>query len=313
MFSAAVCPCRCATTQCSTRIALPLCGSGQRAMSPAAKIPGALVSRNSVTVTPRSIARPAFSARLSRGRTPTPATTRSAAMVPPLLSVTWRGAIALGASSRWKATPCSSCRPRTKSPISGPSTRSIGRLSGATTCTSSPRARSDAATSRPMKLAPMTTARRAVAAALMIEQQSVERNIVATVEDHPARAYVDCGDLCFQSQVDTMLGVKPFISQWHPFLGRRAGEVILGQVRPVYRRCIVVAQHRDVTVETLPAEHLDGGESRCSAADHHDPLCEPGANGDKLSFSCCDLLSHIHFAVAKLRRPASDGAQRRRS
>src|SRR6185295_12922605 len=197
------------------------------------------------------------------------------------------------------------------------STRSIGRLSGATTCTSSPRARSDAATSRPMKLAPMTTARRAVAAALMIARQSASVRSVYTVGrsipgsgNRRASAPVASSN---QSQVDTMLGVKPFISQWHPFLGRRAGEVILGQVRPVYRRCIVVAQHRDVTVETLPAEHLDGGESRCSAADHHDPLCEPGANGDKLSFSCCDLLSHIHFAVAKLRRPASDGAQRRRS
>jgi len=31
--------------QCSTRMISPLCGSGQRAMSPAAKIPGALVSR----------------------------------------------------------------------------------------------------------------------------------------------------------------------------------------------------------------------------------------------------------------------------
>ena len=41
----------------------------------------------------------------------------------------------------------------------GPSTRSSGRLSGATTWTSSPRARSDAATSSPMKLAPTTTAR----------------------------------------------------------------------------------------------------------------------------------------------------------
>ena len=49
-----------------------------------------------------------------------------------------------------------------KSPSSGPITRSSGRGSGATTCTSSLRARSEAATSRPMKLAPRTTARLAV-------------------------------------------------------------------------------------------------------------------------------------------------------
>src|SRR6266478_9888660 len=47
MFRAAVWPCRCASTQCSTRMRSPVCGSGQRAMSPAAKIPGTLVSRNS--------------------------------------------------------------------------------------------------------------------------------------------------------------------------------------------------------------------------------------------------------------------------
>ena len=66
------CPCRSATTQCSTRMASPVSRSGQRAMSPAAKIPGALVSRNASTTSPRSILRPAASARPSRGRTPTP-------------------------------------------------------------------------------------------------------------------------------------------------------------------------------------------------------------------------------------------------
>jgi PAS domain S-box-containing protein len=49
---------------------------------------------------------------------------------------------------------------RTRSPTWGPNTASIGRAAGATTCTSSPRARNDAATSRPMRLAPITTARR---------------------------------------------------------------------------------------------------------------------------------------------------------
>ena len=42
---------------------------------------------------------------------------------------------------------------------SGPMIRSRGWLSGATTWTSSPRVRSEAATSRPMKLAPTTTTR----------------------------------------------------------------------------------------------------------------------------------------------------------
>ena len=46
-----------------------------------------------------------------------------------------------------------------KVPTSAPRIFSIGMVSGATTCTSIFRARSDAATSSPMKLAPITTAR----------------------------------------------------------------------------------------------------------------------------------------------------------
>ena len=58
-------------------------------------------------------------------------------------------------------TPCASCSDRTNRPTSTPMTRSSGTLSGATTSTAIPRARSDAATSRPMKLAPTTTTRSA--------------------------------------------------------------------------------------------------------------------------------------------------------
>ena len=62
MLRAATWPWRSATTQCSTRMRVPVCGSGQRAMSPAAKMSGALVCRNAFTATPRSIVRPACSA-----------------------------------------------------------------------------------------------------------------------------------------------------------------------------------------------------------------------------------------------------------
>src|SRR5215470_6263300 len=87
MLSAAVCPWRSATTQCSTRIRWPVCGSGQRAMSPAAKTPGALVSRYSLTEMPRSIVRPACSASPIAGRTPIPTTMKSASRVDPPLSM----------------------------------------------------------------------------------------------------------------------------------------------------------------------------------------------------------------------------------
>jgi hypothetical protein len=53
-----------------------------------------------------------------------------------------------------------------------PITRSSGTASGATTCTSSSRARSDAAVSSPMKLPPITTARFASFAAAMMRRLS---------------------------------------------------------------------------------------------------------------------------------------------
>ena len=53
-------------------------------------------------------------------------------------------------------------------------TRTSGSASGATTCTSSLRARSDAATSKPMKLAPMTTTDVADAARATIARLSVK-------------------------------------------------------------------------------------------------------------------------------------------
>ena len=78
----------------------------------------------------------------------------------PLSSVTPCSSIETAVRPRWKVTPCCSWTERMNDPSSGPSTRAIGIASGPTTCTSRPRARSDEATSRPMKLAPMITALR---------------------------------------------------------------------------------------------------------------------------------------------------------
>ena len=209
-------------------------------------------------------------------------------------------------SSRWKTTPCSSCSARMKSPICGPRTLSIGRLSGATTWTSNPRARSEAATSSPIKLAPMTTAMRAVLALSMIALQSASERSVCTcgwsapgivrrtgsapvasskpvVGDRaPVREldlpalHVDAGDLRLEPQIDPVLGIEAVGPQRHPILLRVAGEVVLGQVRPVDRRRIVVAQHDDASLEMHAPEHLGRGEAGGASADDHDPVRSTG-------------------------------------
>ncbi len=201
-------------------------------------MPETLVSRYSFTLTPRSILRPACSANISRGRTPTPTTTRSASSVPPLLSVAFLPSMAATVSPRWKITPCSSCSARTKSPMSGPRMRSIGRCSGATTCTSMSRARSEAAASSPMKLAPMTIARLAFFAFAMMarlsasersvwtcgwsapgigsshrlgaggEQQAVVGQALAVGEHDLARLRVNRGDVGRKPQVDLRFRIE---------------------------------------------------------------------------------------------------------
>ena len=123
--------------------------------------PGALVSRYSSTTTPRSTvearllgerdARAARRRRARRGRRRA-SRRRSASTVASVDA----GAV----SPRWNATPCSSCSAADEAARArGRARARAARCSGATTCTSRPRARSDAATSSPMKLAPTTTAR----------------------------------------------------------------------------------------------------------------------------------------------------------
>ena len=131
MLRAAVWPCRSRDDPVLDANTFTRCGSGQRAISPAAKMPGALVSRYSSTTTPRSIASPASSLATPRAARRCRATTMSAGSA---LAVFERHATALrstsGASPRWKCTPCSSCSLRMKSPSSGPRTRSSGSASG---------------------------------------------------------------------------------------------------------------------------------------------------------------------------------------
>ena len=144
MLSAAIWPCRSATTQCSTRMRSPMMRIG-----PARDVAGgvdarraglrdirstldALVDRQAGLLGERQCAG-------ARRRRPPPGRRRACRR---LLSVTSLGADRRSrVSSRWNLTPCSSCSARTKSPSCGPNTRSSGRFSGATTCTSMSRAR----------------------------------------------------------------------------------------------------------------------------------------------------------------------------
>ena len=65
-------------------------------------------------------------------------------------------------------------------------------------------------------------------------------------------------------------GVKTIGAQRQPILRRAAGEIILGQVRPVHRRRGIAAQHDDTAAILLPPQHFGRGESRRTSADDDD-------------------------------------------
>ena len=156
MLRAAACPCRCATTQCSTRIRSPRVRVG-----PARDVARRVDARHArlevlVHRHARSIASPACSASASRGRTPTPITTRSASSRVPSSSTTASCSMrcrlaaemehdALLLVQRLDERRRAACRARARAACFGRDDVRRRR----------PRARSDAATSRPMKLAPI--------------------------------------------------------------------------------------------------------------------------------------------------------------
>lgn len=144
---------------------LPKSELGCRATSPAATI-GTSQSTTMPwsTRTPSVRSRPLPSSHSTLHTEPTASTTTDAGSSVPSSSRT-----ALTRSPprndctvrpRWKFTPCCSWRERRPRPSSAPSGRNIGCSSIATIWTSQPSPRAVAATSHPMKPAPMITAER---------------------------------------------------------------------------------------------------------------------------------------------------------
>ena len=213
-----------------------------------------------------------------------------------------------------------------------------GSFSGATTWTSISRARSAAATSSPMKLAPSTTARRAVLGPLDDraavgertqhahmrqvragdrqadrlgagrEQQPVVSDPRAIAKHDLARTRVDASDVRLEPKLDAVLGIEAVRPQRHPFLRRIAGKIVLGQIRSIDGRRIVVAQHDDASLILFATQFLGRGEAGRSSAD--DDNCGRGSGrrqGAVLPFWLRQLLLVLHedLAVAAARHSST--------
>ncbi len=137
------------------------------------------------------------------------------------------------------------------------------------------------------------------------EKQAIVGKLVAGRERDFTRAGVDGRDGRFQAKVDGVVGIELGVAKRQPLFRRAAGEIVLGQIRPVDRRRVVAAQHDDAALVFLPAQHLGCGKSRRAAADDHDcvrliPLCA------RLLLGLSVLLAHEDLAVALLDAPRAD-------
>src|SRR5258708_28794260 len=72
-----------------------------------------------------------------------------------------------------------------------------------------------------------------------------------------------------EPQFDSVLGVETVGLQGHPFLGRLASQIILGQVRPVDRPGAVAAEHDEASLIAFAAQSLRRGKTCGTAADDY--------------------------------------------
>jgi hypothetical protein len=82
---------------------------------------------------------------------------------------------------------------------------------------------------------------------------------------------MEINDLGVQAQIDTMLAVPALRLERHPFFRRSAGEVVLGQVRPVHRKIGIGADHQQATDIAFATQHPRFSEPGGTAAHNNDP------------------------------------------
>jgi len=144
------------------------------------------------------------------------------------------------------------------------------------------------------------------------KQQAVVGHLAAVGQRDLACAGIDRGDIGGEAQIDAILRVEAVRTERHPVLRRIAGKVVLGEVRPVDRRCVVVAQHHDAAAELLAPQHLGSRKAGSAPADDDDPVrCRAGRPLARLALRLRLLRAHENLAVALLDRPARERGQGR--
>src|SRR5262245_51243667 len=144
------------------------------------------------------------------------------------------------------------------------------------------------------------------------QQQSVVGDRAPIRELDLPPPHIDAGDFRLEPQIDTILGIEALRPQRDPILLSVSGEVVLGQIRPVYRRCIVVAQNDDTPLVMRAPQHLGCSKAGgASAAESYLNWSTRRWLPAWLRFRLRQLLAHENLAVLLLHLPARHRTQGR--
>ena len=144
------------------------------------------------------------------------------------------------------------------------------------------------------------------------EQQPVEGDLAAVGERDLAGARIDACDLCRKAQIDGVLGIEAVGTQRHPILRRGAREVVLGEVWPINRGRIVIAQHDNASLVLRTPQSLGRREPGCPAANDDDLLRRaPGGAARTFGSNAARCSRTKILPPCLLDRPARERAQGR--
>ena len=143
------------------------------------------------------------------------------------------------------------------------------------------------------------------------EEQSAEALPAAVREPDFSGLGIDRDCAGAELQLDPMLAVEIGRPQRNPFLGRVAGQVVLGQIGSIIWSRVIGAQHRDRAGVALAPQHLGRSVSCRTAADDNDRIRPGTCCRPRPAFRRFKLVADIDFSVLLVDTPARDRVQRR--
>ncbi|CDX39951.1 hypothetical protein MPLDJ20_260184 [Mesorhizobium plurifarium] len=138
-------------------------------------------------------------------------------------------------------------------------------------------------------------------------QQPVIGDPSSIREDNLPRTGVDVDGFRLETQVDVVPGIEFLPTERHPVVRGLSGKVVLGKVRAVDGRRLVVAEHDDAALELPPSQHFGRRETRRAAAYDNDFLRNlAGVIGAWLTSAPFQFLADEYAPIPLLDCPASE-------